>query len=85
MDEILTFEQMVDDPLCNGLCDHCSDVPSMCEGRSCDKAYGAYLLEYFEDPCFACKHKALPMMSCTAECEECEHYSNWKYKGGDGQ
>lgn len=93
MDEILTYGQMVDDPSCNSLCDHCPDVPFvltpngpiMCEGRSCDKAYETYLLEYFEDPCFACKHKALPMMSCTEECEGCEHYSNWKYKGGDGQ
>lgn len=89
MDEILTYEQIVDDPDCNGLCDCCPDIPfvqtpngpSMCEGRSCEVAYEAYLLKYFEDPCFACAHKAAPMMACTKECEECTHYVNWKLKG----
>lgn len=93
MDEILTFDQMVDDPSCNGLCDRCPDVPfvltpngpTMCEGRSCDKAYEAYLLEYFNNPCHICKYADKLTPGRAIICDTCKHYNNWKYKGGDGQ
>lgn len=90
MDEVLTFEQMTDDPDANGLCSHCSipafvltpNGPSMCEGRCCDDAYAEYLEDMFKNPCLSCQHKALPMMGQTQECEECIKYDKWKPKGG---
>lgn len=83
MDEILTYEQMVDDPDCNGLCDICPDIPfvqtpngpSMCEGRSCEIAYERYITEHYNDPCSVCTHYG------TGRCKKCTHYCEWNMKG----
>lgn len=90
MDDVLTFDQMIDDPDANGLCSYCNIVPFiltpngplMCEGSYCGDAYARYLEDTFEDPCFTCQHKALPITSQTQECEECAKYEKWKPKGG---
>lgn len=90
MDDVLTFDQMIDDPDTNGLCSYCDTVPFiltpngplMCEGNYCGNAYAKYLEDMFEDPCLACQHKVLPMMAATQECRECTKYEKWKSKGG---
>lgn len=51
MDEIMTYDEMVQNPVENGLCDYCDlglTGPEMCECRCCGCAYEVYLKECSE-------------------------------------